>query len=105
MIKVTVLYPNKEGAKFDLDYYLNSHTPMVGKKLGNALKGITIEHGIGGGLPGSPPPFIVICDLLFDSTEAFNAAFEPHATEIMADILNYTDSVPLVQISEVKLSR
>ncbi len=29
MIKVTVLYPNEEGKKFDLDYYLNKHLPMV----------------------------------------------------------------------------
>ena len=28
MIKVSVLYPNTEGSKFDLDYYVNSHMPM-----------------------------------------------------------------------------
>ena len=29
MIKVSVFYPNEEGKKFDMDYYLNSHIPMV----------------------------------------------------------------------------
>ena len=29
MIKVSVLYPNGSGAKFDMAYYLNSHMPMV----------------------------------------------------------------------------
>lgn len=24
-----ILYPNKEGATFDMDYYLNSHMPLV----------------------------------------------------------------------------
>jgi hypothetical protein len=37
MIKVSVLYPNKEGSKFDLGYYLNSHIPMVQEKLGASL--------------------------------------------------------------------
>jgi uncharacterized protein (TIGR02118 family) len=41
--------------------------------------------------------------LLFDSVEAFQAGFGPHAQEIMADIPNYTNVEPAIQISEVKL--
>ena len=33
--------------------------------------------------------------------EAFNCCFEPHAKEIMADIPNYTDLSPVIQVSEV----
>jgi len=40
--------------------------------------------------------------LLFDSVQAFQGAFGPHADSIMADILNYTDIQPILQISEVK---
>jgi hypothetical protein len=29
MIKVSVLYPNNEGSKFDMSYYCNTHIPMV----------------------------------------------------------------------------
>jgi len=35
MIKVSVLYPNGEGKKFDMDYYFNQHVPMVGGLLGD----------------------------------------------------------------------
>jgi len=35
--------------------------------------------------------------------EAFQAAFGPHAKEIMADIPNYTSVQPVIQISEVKI--
>jgi uncharacterized protein (TIGR02118 family) len=38
-----------------------------------------------------------------DSAEAFQAAFAPHAQEIMGDIPNYTDIDPTIQISEVKI--
>lgn len=103
MIKVSVFYPNKEGSKFDIDYYCNSHIPMVKEKLGTALKGVAVEHGLGGGEPGSPAIYAAMGHLLFDSVEAFQSAFGPHAKAIMGDIPNYTDVQPTIQISEVKL--
>jgi uncharacterized protein (TIGR02118 family) len=103
MIKVSVLYANKEGAKFDMDYYCKSHMPMVRQKLGAACKSIAAEQGIAGGAPGSRPAYIAMGHLTFDSIEAFQAAFEPHTAAIMGDIPNYTDIQPIIQISEVKL--
>jgi uncharacterized protein (TIGR02118 family) len=41
--------------------------------------------------------------LYFDSVEAFQAAFGPHAGVIMGDIPNYTNVQPTIQVSEVKL--
>jgi uncharacterized protein (TIGR02118 family) len=41
--------------------------------------------------------------LYFDTLEAFQAAFGPHAQAFMADIPNYTDIEPTLQISDVKL--
>ena len=55
MIKVSVLYPNNEGSKFDMSYYCNSHMPMVQEKLGKACKGIAVEQGVSGATPGSRP--------------------------------------------------
>ena len=39
------------------------------------------------------------------AAEAFQAAFGPHAQEIMGDIPNYTDLTPVLQISEVVVER
>jgi len=100
MIKVSILYPNKEGSKFDLNYYCDKHMPMSIRKLGAALKGVTVEYGLSGGFPGSKPPYHVLAHLLFVSAEAFYAAFIPHAEELQSDITNYTDVEPLIQISE-----
>ena len=36
-----------------------------------------------------------------DSVETFQAGFGPHAKAIIADIANYTDLAPVMQISEV----
>jgi len=103
MITVNVLYPNKDGAKFDMSYYLSTHIPMVQKLLGSALKGTVVEQGLGGGAPGTKAEFAVLCHLRFDSVEAFQAAFGPHASAIQNDIANYSSEAPIIQISDVKL--
>ncbi len=103
MIKVSVFYPNEKGKKFDMDYYCNSHIPMVQKKLGAALKGGAVEQGLSGAEPGSPATYVAMGHLLFDSVEAFQRAFGPNAETIMADVPNYTDIQPVLQISEVKI--
>jgi len=103
MIKVSVFYPNNEGSKFDIEYYCRSHIPMVREKLGAACKGVAVEQGTAGATPGSRPGFIAMGHLYFDSMEAFQTAFGPHADAIMADIPNYTDIQPTIQISEVKI--
>lgn len=104
MIKVSVLYPSKPGARFDTAYYFGQHIPMVAEKLGTAVKGVSVEQGLATA-PGSPPPFVVMAHLSFDSVQAFQTAFGPHADEIMGDIPKYTSIEPIIQISEIKLAQ
>jgi uncharacterized protein (TIGR02118 family) len=103
MIKVSVMYPNGSGATFDMAYYQRSHMPMVGRLMGAALKGMAIDEGLGGAAPGSPAPYLGMCHLLFDSVEDFGAAFGQHGAAIQADIPNYTNTQPVIQISTVKM--
>jgi len=103
MIKVSVLYPAGADTKFDIDYYCKSHMPMVGEKLGAACKKMAVEQGVAGGAPGAPPTYAAMGHLYFDSVGDFQAAFAPHASTIMADIPNYTNVQPVIQISEVKM--
>lgn len=101
MIKVGVFYPLTR--RFEWDYYLQKHTPMIKARLGAALKKVEIDTGIGGGTPTSQATYCAICQLHFESVDAFQKAFGPHTQEIMGDIKNYTDVEPVVQISEVKM--
>lgn len=103
MIKVSVLYPSGAGSTFDMDYYLNQHIPMVLAKLGTACKSAAVEQGLGGATPGLPPAFSAMGHLYFETVEAFQAAFGPHAGEIMDDIPNYTNVQPTIQVSKVRL--
>lgn len=103
MIKVSVLYPYAEGKKFNMDYYLNKHTTLLTKLLGDALKSATIESGISGVAPGSPAPFVAIINMYFDTLQSFQQSFGPSIDKLMADLPNFTDIEPVAQISEVVL--
>ncbi len=101
MIKVSVMYPNATNARFDHAYYRDKHMPMVKEKMGDSCKYYTVDKGIAGGAPGTPPTYIGMCHIFCDSVEAFQKGFNPHAAEILADIKNYTDLTPVIQISDV----
>jgi uncharacterized protein (TIGR02118 family) len=103
VIKVMVLYPYRAGARFDMDYYCDSHMPLVHRTLKPALKGLAVDKGVAGGTPSSPPPFVAIGHLLFESVDAFERAFDTNGSAILNDIPNYTDIEPVVQISEIML--
>ena len=103
MIKVSVLYPNGANSNFDMNYYLTKHIPMVKQKLGTACKSVAVEEGIAGGAEGVPAAYLAMAHLTFDSVDAFQKAFGPHAGAIMGDVPNYTNTEPTVQISEVKM--
>jgi uncharacterized protein (TIGR02118 family) len=101
MIKVSVMYPNTPGARFDHEYYRDKHMPLLKARMGDACKFYAVDKGLAGGAPGAPAPYVGMCHIYADSVEAFQKGFGPHAKEIMGDIPNYTDLSPVMQISEV----
>lgn len=101
MIKVTILYPNAEGKKFDMDYYTTKHMPMIASLLGDSLKLYEIDKGISGRTPTDPIPYLAIGYLYFDKLSTFQNSFRPHTEKIRNDIPNYTNIQPVLQISEV----
>jgi len=101
MTKVSVMYPSGDGKTFDMDYYRNKYLPMVGELLGDSLKGDTVEKGLGSVEPGSIPPFLAMGNMYFNSVEEFGNSFGPNAAKIMADLPNFTNAEPVIQISEV----
>ena len=84
-----------------MNYYLNTHIPLVANLLGDAVKGATVEQGLGGPVPNSPATFAAMGNIYFDSMESFQNSFGPNAPKILADLPNFTNAEPVVQISEV----
>ena len=107
MTKISILYPNQKDARFDVRYYIDTHMPLSLARLSGSpgFKGVSVERGLAGPEPGTDAPYIMMCHFLFDSVESFLAAFMPHAATLQGDMPNYTDIRPVIQFSEVLLSR
>lgn len=97
------MYPTGEGKTFDMDYYCNKHMQLAIRLVGSALRKAEVEQGLSGGEPGSTPIYAAMGHLLFDSMEDFASSFPPHMDALVADIPNYTNIAPVIQISEIKL--
>jgi uncharacterized protein (TIGR02118 family) len=103
MVKITILYPNKPGSRFDVEYYLNTHMPLSARLLGPAVKAISVEIGRSAIAPDDPPPFAAICGFTCETVQAFSDAFLPVAGQLQGDMLNYTDIEPTIQISDIRI--
>ena len=104
MIKVTVLYPNEEGKKFDHGYLTTTHLALVqGLLAPMGLVNAEMEKGVSSADPSAPAPYIAVVHLYFNTTDEVHASFKEHGGAIMGDISNYTDIKPQFQISETLL--
>ncbi|GAB4014291.1 EthD family reductase [Spirosoma koreense] len=101
LLKVVVMYPYTEGKTFNMDYYQTKHMPMVAGYLGANLVKYTIEKGIASGSPNQPLPFMAIGTFYVKSLSDYQAAIGDHRDAIRADFPNYTNSSPLILVSEV----
>lgn len=104
MVRISIFHPVTAGARFDVHDYIDRHMPMALERLGAAIKGVRVE--VGAEAASWPAPtFVAACHYLCDSREVFEAAYAEHAGVLQADIANYTDIAPVIQISEVRLAR
>jgi uncharacterized protein (TIGR02118 family) len=93
MIRLSVLYPTMEGAVFDHDYYREQHVPLALRTWG--LERADIDKGVDG-------PYVAAVHFRFESIEAMNAALSGETSaQVSADVANYTNITPVLQISEM----
>jgi uncharacterized protein (TIGR02118 family) len=101
MYKVSVMYPNQEGAEFDIEYYRTTHMQLVEKHLKPfGLVKTGVDKGISGG-GDAPAPYICMGHLYFDTREGYDNGTAEVGTILRGDIPNFTDIAPIRQISEV----
>ena len=101
LVKVSVMYPFAEGKTFNMEYYEAKHMPMVAKFLGSNLVKYTIEKGVASGIPNQPLPYMAIGTFYVKSLSDYQAAIGPNRDAIRADFANYTNTTPVILVSEV----
>lgn len=101
LIKISVMYPFEEGKTFNMDYYETKHMPMVAGFLGSNLVKYTIEKGLASGIPNQPLPYVAIGIFYVKSLDEYKAAIGPRREAIRADFENYTNTFPVILVSEI----
>ena len=102
MIKAAIFYPNGEGKTFDMKYYSEKHMPMAATLFGDSLKAWSIDKGLASTKPDEPVPYLAIGYFYFDTMSACQNALGANSDKLRADVPNYTNIRPFVQISEVQ---
>jgi uncharacterized protein (TIGR02118 family) len=97
---ITVLYANKPGIKFDFDYYKKQHATLIHRLYGKGIAKLELRRGLSAP-DGSPPAHIAVISIWIGSQEVFDAAQAKHAPELIADVPNFTNTMPSIQIDEV----
>jgi len=97
---ITVLYPNTPGVTFDFDYYLKNHATLIDRLYGSCIAKLELRRG--GATPdGSPPPYVAIINIWIADQEAFDRAGAKHGATLIADVPNFTNTMPTIQIDEI----
>jgi uncharacterized protein (TIGR02118 family) len=93
VFKVSVLYPKSEDSTFDMDYYREKHMAILNRVM--KPDRVELERGVDG-------PYIAVGHFYFSSKEALDAGMGgPDIGEAMADVPNYTNTQPQLQVSEI----
>lgn len=92
MTTFVVTYPVQDGAKFDADYYVASHIPLVREKW--TQFGLTSATAL---MPDQPePPYMAVAVLEFADGAALDAALgSAEAAEVFGDVPKFTDIAPV----------
>ena len=93
MIRVSVYYAQGEGVTFDHDYYRDKHIPLAVEAW--QPESHEIDRGVNG-------PHVAAVHFRFPSLDAFQQVMaKPETQQVLADVPNYTNADPVLQVSEI----
>ena len=96
-MSLNVIYPNRDGARFDMGYYRSTHIPLAMKVM--KADSVLLIEGVPNG--SSAAPFAMIAHFQFASSEGLKAAVaNPAMAEVRADVATFTDIKPTVMLGK-----
>lgn len=101
MLRMTVLYPNRDDATFDWDYYTGQHMALARERFGpHMAREPEVAKGVGA-LPKGDASFVCIAAMYFPDQESLKAALNAGGMDIPNDIPNFTNIQPTMQLDEI----
>ena len=91
---LTILYPNSDGVRWDVDYYRTHHMPLIMKLYGSqAIKRFELRKG-DSGQAGGKPAYIGTVNIYINDQKAFDAAGKQHGQTLVKDVPNFSSVLP-----------
>jgi uncharacterized protein (TIGR02118 family) len=92
---LTILYPNSEGVRWDVEYYRTHHMPLIMRLYGKeAIKRFELRKGATG-QTGGAPGYIGTVNIYINDQKAFDAAGAKHGPELVADVPHFSSVMPV----------
>ena len=92
---LTILYPNSEGVRWDVEYYRTHHMPLIMRLYGQeAIKRFELRKGTTDQKGGSPP-YIGTVNIYINDQKAFDAAGAQHGKTLVADVPHFSSVMPV----------
>ena len=92
---LTILYPNSEGVRWDVEYYRTHHMPLIMRLYGKeAIKRFELRKGSTDQKGGSPP-YIGAVNIYINDQKAFDAAGAEHGKTLVADVPHFSSVMPI----------
>ena len=92
---LTILYPNSEGVRWDVEYYRTHHMPLIMRLYGqDAIKRFELRKGATDQKGGSPP-YIGAVNIYINDQKSFDAAGAQHGKTLVADVPHFSSVMPI----------
>jgi uncharacterized protein (TIGR02118 family) len=107
MNAMTILYPTGLGITFNADYYRDHHLKTIMKLYGRSIRRFELRRvptlpAPAAGAAGPPPPaYSAAVNIWIADLAAFNAHNAKHGAQLVADMPNFTNAQPTIQMDRV----
>jgi uncharacterized protein (TIGR02118 family) len=92
---LTIVYPNSDTVRWDVEYYKEHHMPLIMRLYGaDAIKRFELRKG-GAGQTGGPPKYIGSVNIYINDQKAFDAAGKKHGPALVADVPHFSSVMPI----------
>ena len=93
---MTIVYQNGTDVRFNFDYYINTHMPLIMRLYGKSISRFELRRGQPGA-DGAPPPYVATISIWIADGAAFDAAQAQHQAGLRADVPKFTNATLIAQ--------
>jgi uncharacterized protein (TIGR02118 family) len=97
---MTIVYQNGADVRFDFDYYVKTHMPLIMRLYGKSISRFELRRGQPSA-DGALAPYVATISIWIADPVAFDKAAAEHQAGLRADVPKFTNAVLIAQRDKV----